>query len=306
MKYLTRTLFFFDADTATGGGNDGGAPAAPAAPAAATLIADTPAQTQSSSAGYFDQNGAFVEGWVDKLPEDFISPDEREAFKTHAGKYKSPLDVVKSDFHKEKMLGKRGTFVPGENATPEEVAAFRKATGVPEAADKYNLKPAQLPEGLAWDDALAKPYAEIAHRHNIPEKAMQEIVAAHLQTEQSRMQAISGMVEKDLASGRAELKQAFGEKFNEKIAMAQQAAKTVGVDPLSRGFMDPAVVQGFVRLAEMISEDKIALGGDGKSLQGGMNRAKDIMTNAQNPYHAKYQAGDEDTVAMVRSLMQQG
>lgn len=308
MKYHTRRLFFFDADTATGGG-DGGSSAASTQGDGGTgtgsLISDPPPQTQGASSPYFNAEGAFADGWIDKLPEGFIPKDDHEAFKTHVAKYKNPLEVIKSDFNKERMLGKRGVFIPGEGSTPEEVAAFRKAIGVPESADGYNLKPEKIPDGLDWNDDLVKPYAEIAHKYNIPAKAMQELVAQNLQTETLRKQQMETAIMQDLESGRAELKQTYGSEFDAKINLAKRAAASVGVDPTSRGFLDPAVVKGFVRLAEMIDEDRLP-NGDSRISQGGMARAKDIMTNPSNPYHHKYQSGDEDTVAMVRSLMQQG
>lgn len=292
MKHHTKRLFFFTpADDQAGSGD--------------FTNETTTTEHSSGQGGYFDANGSFVEGWVDRLPTDFLREEDREAFRVHAAKYKNPLDAVKSDFHKERILGRRGVPVPGESSSPEEVAAFRKAVGAPERVEDYQLRPDNLPQGMDWNDDLARPYAEIAHKYHIPAKAMQEMVAIQLSHETARMQQTAVMVERELNTGRTELREAFGSEYDRKISLAQRAAASVGVDARSRGFLDPAVVKGFVRLAEMIDEDRISSGSN-SALQGGLKRAKDIMTNPTNPYHQKYQDGDEDTVSMVRSLMQQG
>lgn len=67
--------------------------------------------------------------------------------------------------------------VPGPDAKPEEVAAFRKALGVPDKPDGYGIKkPDQLPEGVVWDDAKVSKFTELAHKHGIPAAAVKEII----------------------------------------------------------------------------------------------------------------------------------
>lgn len=291
---------FHEAETATSGGGEQGD---------TTLIAEQPAggeQQQQQSSGYFNPEGTFADGWIDRLPADFIPEAERDAFKVHAAKYKNPLEVIKANFHKEKIIGKKGVPIPTETSTPEEIAAYRKAVGAPESPDQYQLKPEKLPEGVDWNDDLAKPFAEIAHKYHIPQKAMQELVAAQLATEQSRGAVLAQSIEQELSKGREELKKTFGGEYENKINTVKRVAATVGVDPLSRGFTDPEMVKAFARLGEMLSEDKLTGGGGGGGGQSGAAKAKDIQTNPQNPLYQKYQEGDPDTVALVRSYRQQG
>jgi len=73
---------------------------------------------------------------------------------------------------------------PGEEATPEDLAAYREGLGALPSAEAYKkaLIPSDLPEGAEIDDNLASMVSEWATKHpvNTPE-AMQELFAAHTQ-----------------------------------------------------------------------------------------------------------------------------
>jgi len=257
---------------------------------------------EQGSGGLFGEDGgSFAEGWVDRLPQDFLPAEEREAFRTHAAKYKSPLDVIKSDFNKEKLLGRRGVSVPGERATPEEVAAYRRAIGVPERADGYALKPRDLPEGAGWNDELARPYAEIAHQYNIPQAAMEALVAENVRQQGLQVNATVEALEQRRAAGLANLQQAWRGDFEKNLELARRGAALAGVDPQSEGFGDPNVVIAFAKLAARTAEDKVVRGGGQGALQG-TALADDIQTNPGNPLYGRYREGDEETVRYVRNL----
>lgn len=256
-----------------------------------------------SGALFGADGGSFSEGWVDRLPADFLPAGEREAFRTHAAKYKSPLDVIKSDFNKEKLLGRRGVTVPGERATPEEVAAYRRAIGVPERAEEYNLRPQNLPEGSTWNDDLARPYAAIAHQHHIPQAAMEALVAENVRQQGLHVNATVEALEQRRAEGLATLQRAWRGDFDKNLDLARRGAALAGVDPQSEGFSDPNVVIAFAALAARTAEDRMVRGGGNGpgALQGGA-LADDIQTNPGNPLYQRYQEGDEETVRYVRSL----
>ena len=204
----------------------------------------------------------------------------------------------------EQLLGKKAHAIvpPSEKSTPEEVAAYRKAIGVPESPEGYNLKPEQIPEGVTWDDATAKKAAELAHKHNVPAAAMQEFLRFDMERAAMMNQAAATMIDAQLESGRAELQKVYGDKMPEKLELARRAALTVGVDPASQGFVDPQVVKAIVSLAEKLSDDKL-VAGDQTGVTSTRARARDIMTNQSNPLYAKYQEGDPETVDQVRRML---
>lgn len=204
----------------------------------------------------------------------------------------------------EQLLGKKANAIvpPTEKSTPEEVAAYRKAIGVPDSPEGYNLKPEQLPEGVTWDDNVAKRAAELAHKHNVPAAAMQEFMQFDMERAAMMQQAAATMIDAQLQQGRAELERVWGEKMPEKIELARRAALTAGVDPSSQGFVDPAVVKAIVSLAEKLSDDKL-VAGDQTGVSSTRARARDIMTNQANPLYARYQEGDPEVVDQVRRML---
>jgi hypothetical protein len=204
----------------------------------------------------------------------------------------------------EQLLGKKANAIvpPTEKSSPEEVAAYRKAIGVPESPEGYQLKPEQLPEGVTWDENVAKRAAELAHKHNVPAAAMQEFMKFDMERAALMNQAAAGMIDAQLEAGRTELQRVWGDKMPEKIELARRAAVTAGVDPSSQGFVDPQVVKAIVNLAEKLSDDKL-VAGDQTGISSTRARARDIMTNQANPLYTRYQEGDSEVVDQVRRML---
>lgn len=262
-------------------------------PAAETTQPSTP------STGWVNPDGTFGDKWLDALP------DDAKDYKDTLSKYKSVPDMAKALANANALIGKK-LGVPNEKSSPEEVAAFRRAMGVPESLEEYKFAPDSLPEGMTWSDDMAKPYAEIAHKHGIPPSAMKELVAQHAKTEMFKLEAIQATYEKQRTEAVQSLQKEWGNDFGKNIGLAKQAAKLAGVDANSHGFSDPEVVRGFVRMAHMMSEDKVGRSMGGTEFMTGAARAKDIMSNPDNTWHKRYMEGDKEAAALVTSLLKQG
>lgn len=261
--------------------------------------AGTQTQPSTPSTGWVNPDGTFGDKWLDALP------DDAKDYKDTLAKYKSVPDMAKALANANALIGKK-LGVPNEKSSPEEVAAFRKAMGVPESIEEYKFVPDALPEGMTWSDDMAKPYAEIAHKHGIPPAAMKELVNQHAKTEAFKMEAIQATFEKQRTEAVQALQKEWGNDFGKNIGLAKQAAKLAGVDANSHGFSDPEVVRGFVRMAQMMSEDKVGRSMGGTEFMTGAARAKDIMTNPENTWHKRYMEGDREAAALVTSLLKQG
>lgn len=260
---------------------------------------------KTPDASWIGADGAFVDGWADKLPADL-----KDAIPT-ASRYKSVPEMVKALHHANQALGKRGVTVPTDKSSPEEIAAFRSALGVPESPDGYKLKPDQLPEGVAWSDDLAKPFAEIAHKHNIPPAAMQELVNLHMSQQATATQAAAAMLDQRIDEGMQALRDAWKGETDKNLAFVSRVAKTLGLDPTSPGLTDPAVVIALQRAGAMMSEDKLIRSDAAATLMPGKVRANEIMTNPADALYADYHGknGKERQSAaakMVQDLLANG
>lgn len=269
--------------------------AAPAAEAQQPT-AETPTQP---STGWVNPDGTFGEKWLDALPEDSAE------FKNSIKNFKGVPDLIKAFGNANTLIGKK-LGVPNEKSTPEEVAAFRKAIGVPEALDEYKFAPDQLPEGMTWSDEFAKPFAQVAHQHNVPPAAMKALANQFASYEAHKFDAIQATYEKQRTEAVNTLQKEWGNDFSKNVGLAKQAAKIAGVDANSHGFSDPEVVRGFVRMAQMMSEDKVGRGMPTAEMLTGQSRAMDIMRNPDNAWHKRYAEGDREAVALVTGLLKQG
>jgi len=259
-------------------------------------------QQAPPAAGFVNDDGTFREGWLERLPEGF------EETKATLASFRDLPSMVKTLHHQRQMLGKKANAVaiPTEKSSPEEVAEFRKRMGVPETADGYKIKPEKLPEGIEWNDELARPYLEVAHKYHIPEAALRELAAADVQRESLRSQTMAAMAEKELQEGERVLRRTYGQDYERKIERAVQAARKVGLDPHSPGLRDPNVVKALVRLSELVSEDRALSGTSAIAMQTGRARVMDIINNKQNPYYERYWNGEQEVVSMVAEMMREG
>jgi hypothetical protein len=281
-------------------------PATPAAPAAApatptpatptptpaagdSLLAAAPGETPPAAPAA-NAEPAVKPEW---LPEKFWRDDKMD---TEA--------LAKSYHGLEQLLGKKAhaVTVPTDKSTPEEIAAYRKALGIPESPDKYDVRPEQLPEGMAWDDSTAKRVAEVAHKHNIPPAAIKELVALDLDRAKHMNEAAAQMLTQQKAAAIEELKKTYGTELPAKLDLAKRAAATAGIDPNDSGFQSPAMVKFAVWAAQQISDDKL-VEGKATSASSAQARARDIMVNPSNPLYARYQSGDSEIVDQVRRMM---
>lgn len=253
-----------------------------------TLLSGSPTSTTDAPAQ--DSQPVEKPEW---LPEKFWRDD------------KADMEALAKSYQGlEQLLGKKANAIvpPNEKSSPEEVAAYRKAIGVPDSPDGYKLKPDNLPEGVQFDEATAKRAAELAFKHNVPASAMQEFMKFDMERSAMMQQAAAGMIDAQLEAGRAELQKVYGDKFGEKIELARRAAVTAGVDPSSHGFVDPQVVKAIVNLAEKLSDDRLVEGNQ-TSVSSTRARARDIMTNQANPLYQRYQEGDAEVVDQVRRML---
>lgn len=270
--------------------------------ASTTTTAPTLVPSSTPKPGFVGEDGKFQDGWLDRLPPEFAPSIPTLA------KYRDIQSLAKAHGELQQLLGKKSEAIniPKEGSSPEEIAVFRKALGVPEKVEDYKLIPDKLPDGFVPNKELAAGAAAIAHRHNIPAKAMEELGAFYTASEEARSQVSAEMAMAELEQGKAKLKESWGANFEKNIERAARAARTVGLDPESPGLRDPEVIKALNRFAEMMAEDKLVSGDFSPSMQNGQYRAKDIMTNPKNPLYEKYQQGEKETVELVRSLMQHG
>jgi hypothetical protein len=118
-----------------------------------------------------------VDDWRSGLPEDIRGAAELQ-------KYTSVADLAKGHVNQAKLVGAKTdgmVKVPGKDAKPEEIAAFQRAIGVPESAEKYDLEPIK---SLQMDESRVKDFLGFAHKIGLPNEQVTAIISRAVEWEQ--------------------------------------------------------------------------------------------------------------------------
>jgi len=316
MMIQKNRLMFFAPDDGGGSGGSGDAGAAGSASAdgnaaAASLLAGkgTGGEGKPGDApwNWTKEDGSFNDGWADHLP------DEVKAGLPTLSKYKTLPDLMKAHVHLQSKLGiKQGAVLPpSEKSTPEELAEFRKAFGVPESPESYKILPDQLPEGWEIPKETLDAVSRIAHKHNIPEAGMRELMALQIANREQEEARIAQESVAKVESARKTLQDEWKGNYERNIKLATMAAKAVGANVESEGFADPEVVKALVRLGEQMGDDKLVNGNVAPSMQPGRARANEIMTNPKDPLYEDYHGKNgnirqRDAAKLVADLLKNG
>ena len=193
--------------------------------------------------------------FLESLPEDLRNEPSLRNFT-------DPGSLAKSYVHAQRMIGADKVAIPGKHATPDEWREVYTRLGAPTDAGAYEI---QGIDGLG-DEAISgfKQRAYEAGLTNQQANAIMEYygdqAAAARAIEENKIQ---GAQEQSIA----ELQQEFGRAFEQKLQLAQSAARTFlgGTElfdeiELADGRLlgdHPDVVRMFATLGEQIGEDKL-------------------------------------------------
>jgi hypothetical protein len=239
--------------------------------------------------------------FIESLPEEYRSAKWAENF----SKSENPWHALaKSYANAEQQIGKLANRVaiPGENASPEELQAFRKAIGVPDSADAYEYKAPDLsgePEAVQalWKEnaneelskvAKAKAHelgltpkqfagmAEMLDRFNL--NMVKSLVEAAAQHETQRQQA-------EIEA----FKKVFGERAEGVRELAKQTLSKIGLPQEFANSPDAALIFAMDYIhRNVFANDKVGGGAATPGRTPQQIRAE-IMKLRDNPaYQNKY------------------
>lgn len=173
----------------------------------------TTATTESAKAATPPATATQPIGWDSDL-----APELRTAIAPKG--WKSKDDAIKSYLDLERKITSKGVLLPGKDATPEDVQAFRTAMGVPPSPDKYDT--AEFGEG--YDQNRIKLLLPIAHKIGVPAPMLKELVKEVNAAE--RAEAVRLLTERKAKDDRElqGLKDKWGTEFEAKSAGIRQAA----------------------------------------------------------------------------------
>jgi hypothetical protein len=161
----------------------------------------------------------------------------------------------------------KGLQVPGDDAKPEDIAAFRTAIGVPDDAKGYEIKG---PDGVELNAPVLERLAAAAHKSGIPKGAFQETVAEFIQIQMDDAAAETARQD-ELATNWVKEQ---GAKKDEQLAHVNSAARALGLSSkdmsgLRSGLGADRALGLLAKLGAGMAEDVMITGGKGRFGIGG-------------------------------------
>ena len=226
-------------------------------------------------------------GFLESLPEELRNEPSLRNFA-------DPGALAKSYVHAQRMIGADKVAIPSKSATPEEWREVFSKLGAPQEANAYEFAESEV----SVSDDLVGSFRERALTAGLTNAQANEMMGFVRDTISGLETDMSETTEKALYEGEQELRQEFGQAFDQRLELAQMAARDLLGDTemfdnitLSDGRMlgdHPMVVKMFSQLAEQIGEDNLE-GAPSELIMTPQEAQRQIseMTRRDGPYWDK-------------------
>lgn len=202
-----------------------------------------------------NEKGEFVENWMDSLGDDYKNNPSLKNFTTLEG-------LSKSFIATKAMVGKKQEL--GEFATDEEKKEFFQKLGMPETAKEYEMsKPEGHPEDMPYEQEQVDWFANIAHANHLTKEQAQGIRNSFYELQKNAYTESSKEVDSEFEKTQLELKEKWGNTYDDKIKLANKAVATfAAAEDLHELGLDnnPKLVKLFANIGERMGEDRLVTG----------------------------------------------
>lgn len=213
-----------------------------------------------------------ADDWRASLPEDLKADQSLATFKNVAGLAKSYVET-------KRLVGQKGVRVPTDASTPEEIAEYRKALGVPDSPESYQITRPSVAANGGWDDEAEKAFLGVAHKAGIPPRAVQEVVTWYGSYLAQQIDA----AQREAVALAQELRREWGANYDAMIGQATRAVKEYGGDALAMLLEEtgygrhPVFVRAFAKIGQDLVEHG-AMQAEGYELLGPEETASRIAS----------------------------
>lgn len=176
-------------------------------------------------------------------------------------------NLAKSYVEMQKMLGQKNAGAihkPGDNASADEIKAFREALGIPTEVDKYDLGKF---EGVQIDQTTVDWAKKLGVELGIEPKALNKLVSEYFKLDTSVQGAKQAEAQRQMQEGLKSLKTEWGDGYDRNLQRANFAAEKLGGKDLVERLVkfgahnDPLILKTFAKAAELFGEDTMREGG---------------------------------------------
>jgi len=170
--------------------------------------------------------------------------------------------LAKSYIHAQKMVGSDKIPVPNKYATEDDWNAVYEKLGRPKTADGYKF---DLPQDKQVDEVSLKEFSSQAHKLGLLPGQAQGMVKFYNEITAKSLQDADSKALAARETSTKELKQEWGQAFDQKVSQAATLAKSVGATELLDTNLEdgtklgdhPVMIKAFAELANKMGEDSI-------------------------------------------------
>lgn len=255
---------------------------------------EAPGDTQPSDGGgtagtahdMFGGNSDWVSG---------LTPDLRQL--VEAKGYKTPADVVQAYAHAQRAIGAEKIPLPKDGVWDETA---RSKLGIPKSAEGYQVRRPDLPQGVAYDEALEQAALPVAHKLGLTPQQVQGLLDFYAGHQAQAFQSVMRSRVDDETQSVGLLQAEWGTSYDTKVAQAARAARYFGgqklIEFLNQSGVgnNPELVRAFAKIGSMMTEDSLKIGrahGFSISPDEARKEANKLMsqpayTNRDHPEHS--------------------
>lgn len=237
--------------------------------------------------------------WIESLPEDMRSEDNRKRFEKFVENDQFNIGkVLKSYDHMERGYSDR-ISLPKEDWGDDEYQSFYQKLGRPESSDNYDIRKPEMPEGFPYNENLEKSFRDRAFRAGLNGKQVQEIIDWQAEQVASEASSVNIQEATTRATAEEELKREWpGQEYDTKLGLARRTAKNLFDEDFLKLINDkglanePTLIKNLAKLGGLLSESKVGKDRETFSFGHDKNTASleinEIMNSKDHKYHNAY------------------
>ena len=189
---------------------------------------------------------------------DFMGDDAKND--PNITRYKTGEDLYKGFKSQSELVGKKGIIIPDDSSDDATRANYRKAMGIPDDANGYELPELEdlHPEAKVTPEALAG-FKALAHRHGLSTKQTEGIFGEYFGMISGALNKRDEISMSTKNEAEAALRSEWGKDFDSNATVARRVVEKFGGKDAIEAFGElgnkPAVMKFLSNLGKTISED---------------------------------------------------
>jgi hypothetical protein len=241
------------------------------------------AQQATTPFSFTDGEGNLLDGWRDKLDDNYKNSDSLKEMKNIIGLAKAYHDT-------KALVGQKMEKIPDDKSSQEEWDAFYNKAGRPSEPSKYEIK--QLEDenfkDLILDDERLNALKAKAHELGLSQKQLQGMLEY---SQQSDLESYKNQSEEIRKKTIEDLKLEWGEQnFDKNLKTVDLVAEKLGLSQQlaeNGAFLNKDVLSILLKVSEKTSEGTF-VGGSENFTKGGIeDQIKENASALEDAYNAK-------------------